>query len=97
MDYLTERLMADFACLDPVYVDDAVGAMNLGANCQLLLYRWVRMSNNGDPNDYERSAAVNLIVPRTSVLARSGIVASWLSMSTPSKNAAINVARAMAH
>jgi hypothetical protein len=37
--------MADFACLDPVYVDDAAGAVNLGTNVQLMFCRWAREEN----------------------------------------------------
>jgi hypothetical protein len=92
---MNERLMADFACLDPVYVEDAAGVVNLGTNFQLLLYRWARMANNGDSNDFERTAAVNLILPRTCVLARSGIIASWLQASTPPTN--ITTPRAVTH
>jgi hypothetical protein len=92
---MDERLMADFACLDPVYVDDAAGAVNLGTNVQLLFYRWARVSNNGNPNDYEKTAVVNLILPRTSILTRSGIIASWLHLSTPPTN--IATPRAVTH
>jgi len=94
MDF-NERLLADFACLDPIYVEDAAGVVNLGTNFQLLFYRWQRVANYGDQRDYERTAAVNLILPRTSVLARSGIIASWLQASTPPTN--IATPRAVTH
>jgi hypothetical protein len=90
---LNERLMADFACLDPVYVDDALGALNLGANCQLLLFRWQCVSHSA--GEFEKVPAVNLVFPRTSVLARTGIIASWMQASTPPKD--IATPRAVAH
>jgi hypothetical protein len=96
MDF-NEGLLANFACLDPVYVDDAGGAVNLGTNFQLLFYRWQRVSNHGDQRDYETVPAVNLILPRTSVLARTGIIASWLQASTPPSIAMKDMARALAH
>jgi hypothetical protein len=71
------------------------GVVNLGTNFQLLLYRWARVANYGDQRDYERTSAVNLILPRTCVLARSGIIASWLQASTPPTN--IATPRAVTH
>jgi hypothetical protein len=74
---IDERLFADFACLDPIYVDDMVGVLNLGANFNMLFYRWVPRANDGLIT-YDRSPALSLVLPRTSVLARDGVVASWL-------------------
>jgi hypothetical protein len=92
MDF-SERLLADFACLDPVYIDDAAAALNLGANCQLLLFRWQCVSRSA--GEFEKVPAVNLVFSRTSVLARSGIIASWMKTSTPPKN--IATPRAVTH
>jgi hypothetical protein len=91
MDF-SERLLADFACLDPVYVNDAATALNLGTNCQLLLFRWQCVSHSA--GEFEKVPAVNLVFPRTSVLARSGIIASWMQ-ATPPKN--IAAPRAVTH
>ena len=52
-------------------------ANNLGANFNMLFYRWVPRANDGLIT-YDRSPALSLVLPRTSVLARDGVVASWL-------------------
>jgi hypothetical protein len=39
-DDVDGRLIADFACLDPVYVDGMAGVLNLGANFASLYFRW---------------------------------------------------------
>jgi hypothetical protein len=48
------QLIADFACLDPVYVDGIAGTLNLGETFATLYFRWTprptttaRSSSNG--------------------------------------------------
>jgi hypothetical protein len=77
MTTLDERLLADWSSIDPVYVDDMVGVLNLGTNFNMLFYRWIPTASNGMIS-YEKSPVLSLILPRTSVLARDGVVASWL-------------------
>ena len=50
MSDFTERLIADFACLDPVYVDGifAEGVMNLGANFATPYFRWTPTGRAGN-------------------------------------------------
>jgi hypothetical protein len=70
MDF-KERLLANFAYLDHVYVGDAAGVGNLGANAQ-------RFFIDGNVSEaMARRATMKRcpLFPRTSVLARSGIIA----------------------
>jgi hypothetical protein len=78
MSDFTERLIADFACLDPVYVDGifAEGVMNLGANFATPYFRWAPRGrgDNGDVS-MERTPALFLIRPRSSLLPHSPLAA----------------------
>lgn len=58
---MDERLMADFACLEPVYADGIAGLINLGENYGTLLYRWQRVG----PGKLERVPALYLVRPRS--------------------------------
>ena len=37
---LTEKLIADFGCIEPVYVDGVAGLLNWGTNFATLYFRW---------------------------------------------------------
>ena len=67
MDEMSDRLMADFACLDPVYVDGIAGLMNLGANFGTLYYRWKAVCSNRNGLVYEKQPALVIIRPKTSI------------------------------
>lgn len=98
MDALSERLMADFACLDPVYVDDMAGVINLGTNFQMLFHRWSPQSDREGGVAFEKIPALTLILPRTSILARSdGFIASLLKMQAAPESASITELRAGTH
>lgn len=68
MEAIDERLMADFGCLDPVYVDGVAGVLNLGANFAMLFYRWAPMKQHGALVTCEQVPAVCIIRPRASLL-----------------------------
>ena len=67
MDEMSEQLMADFACLDPVYVDGVAGLMNLGDNFAALYFRWKVVGAGPHGKLYERQPAVVLVRPIQSV------------------------------
>jgi hypothetical protein len=73
-----ERLIADFGCLDPIYVDGifAEGVMSLGANFATPYFRWAPtgLAGNGGVS-MERTPALFLIRPRSSLLPCSPLAA----------------------
>jgi len=78
MSDFTERLIADFACLDSVYVDGifAEGVMNLGANFATPYFRWTPTGRAGNGVvSMQRTPALFLIRPRSSLLPRSPLAA----------------------
>jgi hypothetical protein len=97
MDALSERLIADFACLDPVYVDDMAGVLNLGTNFQMLFHRWSPRSDREGGVGFEKIPALSLILPRTSILARNGLIASLLNMQAAPQSASITELRDVTH
>ena len=64
-----DRLVPDFACLEPTYIDRVAGILNLGSNYATLFFRWipVRDSETGVIK-YERSPALYVVQPRSSML-----------------------------
>jgi hypothetical protein len=64
---MNERLIADFACLDPIYVDGAAGFLNLGDNFATRYYRWQLVG----PDKFEKTPAVYLIQPRRALLCKA--------------------------
>ena len=68
MDEMSERLMADFACLDPVYVDGIAGLTNLGGgNFGTLYFRWTAVGVGLHGKLYEKTPALVLVRPTISV------------------------------
>ena len=78
MSDLTERLIADFACLDPVYVDGIFeeGVMSFGTNFATPYFRWAPTgrASNGVVS-MEKIPALFVIRPRSSLLPRSPLAA----------------------
>ena len=66
---MDERLMAEFACLDPVYVDGIAGLMNLGTNFSIQYFRWTPVGVEGGKVLYQKTAALRLVRPRASLIA----------------------------
>ena len=68
MDEMSDQLMADFACMDPVYVDGIAGLMNIGGtNFSTLYFRWKAVGVGPRGKLYKRSPALVLVRPITSV------------------------------
>lgn len=71
MEILSDRLMADFACLEPIYVDGIAGVLNLGANFATLFFRWIPVSSANGIINYERTPAMNIVRPVASRVCKS--------------------------
>lgn len=67
---MDERLIADFACLDPIYTDGIAGYMNLGANFATLFFRWSPVRIEDGQIIFERAPALCLVRPRASITDR---------------------------
>ena len=76
----TERLINDFSCLDPVYVDGIVaeGVMNLGANFGTPYFRWTPGRVENGRMIMQRTPALLLIRPRASLLDPHGMLGRLL-------------------
>lgn len=67
MDEVTQRLIADFGGLEPVYVDGVAGTFNLGANFAMLFFRYRPVFRDGHMV-YDRVPALHLVRPMTSLM-----------------------------
>jgi hypothetical protein len=61
---LSDANLADYAAIDPIYVDGVAGVFNLGVNFGTMLFRWVPVRSEGGGLTYESV----LVQPRTSLL-----------------------------
>jgi hypothetical protein len=68
----TETLLADYAALDPVYVDGIAGVFNLGPNFSAMFFRWQPVRAENGVITYERAPAMVLIQPRAALLCGKG-------------------------
>lgn len=77
---LDNDMMADIACMTPIYVDGVLGVINLGANFMTCYFRWraIRSDETGRIV-YEKSVAHVLVRPRASILQADGPYASMLA------------------
>jgi hypothetical protein len=68
MSGFDERVIADFACLDPVYVDGVVteGVVNLGTNFATPFFRWTPIVRDGRTT-FEKTAALYVVRPIASL------------------------------
>jgi hypothetical protein len=64
---VSDELLAEFAALDPVYVDGAVGLVDLGENFSTLMFRWVPVTSANGVLLYERQPAMVLVRPKSSL------------------------------
>lgn len=64
---MDERLVADFGCVDPIYVDGVAGILNLGQNFGMLFYRMVPVCSEGGGIALQQAPAVYLVRPKASV------------------------------
>lgn len=69
MDGLDDRLMADIACLDPIYADGVLGLVNLGTTFMEVFYRWRPLRAEGGVLIQERTASHVIVRPLASVTA----------------------------
>jgi hypothetical protein len=60
-----DRLVADLACLDPIYVDGIIleGVANLGSNFTTPFFRWVPTVNANGVLVMERSPTLLIVRP----------------------------------
>jgi hypothetical protein len=65
-----DALLADFACQDPVFVDDCHLILGRGNNVNLLFVRLMPKVENG-LIVYEQVPGLSLIMPRTAALRRN--------------------------
>ena len=64
---MDEKLIADFACIDPVYVDGVAGILNLGSNFGMMFYRLVPVYSDGFGIRLEQVPALYVVRPKASV------------------------------
>jgi hypothetical protein len=62
---MTERLMADIAALDPVYVDGIAGLVNLGTNFGTVYFRFIPIKSENGLIMYEKTPVLYLVRPRS--------------------------------
>lgn len=68
MIVMDKRLLTEFGCLDPIYVDGIAGTGCLGKNFATYYFRWIpKYAENGQVI-YERTPALFLIRPRDSMI-----------------------------
>lgn len=82
MEGLTDRLLADIACAEPVYADGIAGAFNLGTNFLTCYFRWRPMQRDGVVI-WEKTPAVVVVRPRASLLSPNGGLARMLTTAVP--------------
>ena len=66
-------LLAEFSCLDPLYVDGIAGLVNLGDTFATCFFRWAAAKAEGGLIVQERMPAVYLVRPRASITCSAGI------------------------
>jgi hypothetical protein len=65
------KLIGDFACLDPVYVDGIAGVTNLGTNFGTVFFRYVPVKSENGGMFYERTPVLYVVSPRSSLVCNS--------------------------
>jgi hypothetical protein len=68
MTDFTDRLIADFACLDPMYVDGIAGVLNLGSNFSTPFFRWAPRQSEGGIITFEKVPAMLIVQPRSALI-----------------------------
>jgi hypothetical protein len=68
MSGFDERMIGDFACLDPVYVDGVAieAVVNLGTNFATPFFRWSPVVRDGRMT-FEKTAALYVVRPNASL------------------------------
>jgi hypothetical protein len=65
---MDDKMLADIAALDPVYVDGVGGVTNLGANFGTLFFRYVPVKTENGGLLYERTPVLYVMRPRSSLI-----------------------------
>jgi hypothetical protein len=65
---LSDANLADYAAIEPMYVDGVAGVFNLGANFGTMFFRWTPVRSEGGPVMFERSPGLVLVQPRSALL-----------------------------
>ena len=65
---LSDANLADYAAIEPMYVDGVAGVFNLGANFGTMFIRWTPVRSEDGPVMFERSPAFVLVQPRSALL-----------------------------
>jgi hypothetical protein len=68
IDTLSDAHLADYAAIEPMYVDGVAGVFNLGANFGTMFFRWTPVRSEDGPVMFERSPAFVLVQPRSALL-----------------------------
>jgi hypothetical protein len=66
--FLSDAHLADYAAIEPMYVDGVAGVFNLGANFGTMFFRWTPVRSEDGPVMFERSPAFVLVQPRSALL-----------------------------
>jgi hypothetical protein len=69
---LLDATFADYAAIEPMYVDGVAGVFNLGANFGTMFFRWTTVRSEDGPVMFERSPAFVLVQPRSALLCGKG-------------------------
>ena len=64
MEMMSERLISEFACMEPIYADGVAGILNLGQNAAVYLFRY---GYSAETRTICRVPAVVLIRPQASL------------------------------
>lgn len=67
---IDDRMISDFSAIEPVYIDDCGGALNLGANLNLLFFRYAPIKRESGQLVFERAPCLSLIIPWRSALCQ---------------------------
>lgn len=77
-DLLSERLRAEFAAIEPIYLDGIAAFIPLGTNFATYYFRWVPSQKDG--GSVCRVPALVTVRPRSSIqCAESCMSAKWIS------------------
>ena len=72
IDTLSDAHLADFAAIEPIYVDGIAGVFNLGPNFATLFFRWIPVKSEGGIIGYERAPAIVVTQPRSALICGKG-------------------------
>jgi hypothetical protein len=89
LEPLTEQMLAEISCLEPVYVDGIMGFINLGATFLIAFFRWKATRGENGLWRYERVPALVTVQPKSAILSPTGVTATALAMQPAPAEAAL--------